>query len=128
MKKFTEDQMVNFKAAMERINAIDSSIFDEVKNGARVAKDHMIKTLTYLIKNKEVNEINAILLDYGLTENDINNPAKIMEAIKELDSYQLELMGEYLDMTNPNIVEFFSYIKDLTKEFEAELETSISVA
>ena len=50
MKKFTEEQMVSFKAAMERINIIDSSaVFDDAKHGAKIAKDHMLKTLKYLI-------------------------------------------------------------------------------
>lgn len=129
MKKFTEDQMVSFKAAMERINIIDSSdVFDDAKHGAKIAKDHMLKTLKYLIDTKDVNEINVVLLDYGLTEEDINNPVKIIDAVKELDAYQLELMGQYLDLSKPNIVSFFNYIKELTIEFETELESSISVA
>lgn len=129
MKKFTEEQMVSFKAAMERINIIDSSdVFDDAKHGAKITKDHMLKTLKYLIDTKDVNEINVVLLDYGLTEEDINNPVKIIDAVKELDAYQLELMGQYLDLSKPNIVSFFNYIKELTIEFETELESSISVA
>lgn len=129
MKKFTKEQMYNFKTAMERINAIDSaSVFDDAKSGAKIAKDHMLKTLKYLIDTKDVNEINVVLLDYGLTEEDINNPVKIIDAVKELDAYQLELMGQYLDLSKPNIVSFFNYIKELTIEFETELESSISVA
>lgn len=129
MKKFTEEQMVSFKSAMERINIIDSSdVFDDAKHGAKIAKDRMLKTLKYLIDTKDVNEINVVLLDYGLTEEDINNPVKIIDAVKELDAYQLELMGQYLDLSKPNIVSFFNYIKELTIEFETELESSISVA
>ena len=49
MKKFTEDQMVNFKAAMERINSISSAeVFEDIKSGAKIAKDHMLKTIKYL--------------------------------------------------------------------------------
>lgn len=126
MKKFTEDQMVNFKAAMERINSISSAeVFEDVKSGAKIAKDHMLKTIKYLVDTKDVNEINTILLDYGLTESDINDPINVLDAIKELDTYQLNLMEEYLDMSNKNIANFFNYIKTLTAEFEAELEASI---
>jgi len=88
----------------------------------------MLKTIKYLVDTKDVNEINTILLDYGLTESDINDPIKVLDAIKELDTYQLNLMEEYLDMSNKNIANFFNYIKTLTAEFEAELEASISVA
>ena len=126
MKKFTEDQMVNFKAAMERINSISSAeVFEDVKSGAKIAKEHMLKTIKYLIDTKDVNEINTILLDYGLTESDINDPIKVLDAVKELDLYQLDLMEEYLNMENENIANFFNYIKKLTAEFEAELEVSI---
>jgi len=129
MKKFTEAQMVNFKAAMERINSISSAeVFEDVKSGAKIAKDHMLKTIKYLVDTKDVNEINVVLLDYGLTEEDINNPVKIIDAVKELDAYKLELMGQYLDLSKSNIVSFFNYIKELTIEFETELESSISVA
>lgn len=126
MKKFTEAQMVNFKAAMERINAIESAeVFEDVKSGAKIAKDHMLKTIKYLVDTKDVNEINTILLDYGLTESDIDNPINVLDAIKELDTYQLNLMEEYLNMENENIANFFNYIKKLTAEFEVELEDSI---
>ena len=127
-KQLTAEQMNNFKVAMERINAIDSvETFDDAKTGALVAKSHTIKTLTYLIKNKEVNEINHFLLDlYDLTEKDVSDSVKMMEVIKELDAYQLKVMGQYLDLTNKNVVDFFDYIKELTVEFEAELEKAIA--
>lgn len=126
MKKFTKEQMVSFKAAMERINSIDSAeVFEDVKSGAKIAKDHMLKTIKYLVDTKNVNEINTILLDYGLTESDIDNPINVLDAIKELDTYQLNLMEEYLNMENENIANFFNYIKKLTAEFEVELEDSI---
>ena len=126
MKKFTEDQMVNFKAAMERINSISSAeVFEDAKSGAKIAKEHMLKTIKYLVDTKDVNEINTILLDYGLTESDINDPIKVLDAVKELDLYQLDLMEEYLNMDNENIANFFNYIKKLTAEFETELEASI---
>ena len=124
-KQLTAEQMNNFKVAMERINAIDSvETFDDAKTGA---KSHTIKTLTYLIKNKEVNEINHFLLDlYDLTEKDVSDSVKMMEVIKELDAYQLKVMGQYLDLTNKNVVDFFDYVKELTVEFEAELEKAIA--
>lgn len=127
-KQLTAEQMNNFKVAMERINAIDSvETFDDAKTGALVAKSHTIKTLTYLIKNKEVNEINHFLLDlYDLTEKDVSDSVKMMEVIKELDAYQLKVMGQYLDLTNKNVVDFFDYVKELTVEFEAELEKAIA--
>lgn len=128
MRKCTTEQLANIKTAMERINAIDSSkVFDEAKSGARVAKDHMIKTLKYLIDTKDVNEINHVLLNlYDLTESDISNPTTMISVIKELDRYQLELMEEHLDLSNSNVVDFFDYIKELTTEFEAELEKTIA--
>lgn len=126
MKKFTEEQMANFKMAMERINAINSvEVFEDAKSGAKIAKDHMLKTIKYLIDAKDIREINTILLDYGLTESDIDNPIKVLDAVKELDTYQLNLMEEHLNMENENIANFFNYIKKLTAEFEAELEASI---
>ena len=128
MRKCTTEQLANIKTAMERINAIDSSkVFDEAKSVARVAKDHMIKTLKYLIDTKDVNEINHVLLNlYDLTESDISNPTTMISVIKELDRYQLELMEEHLDLSNSNVVDFFDYIKELTTEFEAELEKTIA--
>lgn len=127
-KQLTAEQLNGIKVAMERINSIDSSsVIEDAKSGARVAKDHMIKTLKYLIDTKDVKEINHVLLNlYDLTESDISNPTTMMTVIKEMDSYQLELMEQHLDMSNPKIVDFFGYIKKLTNEFEAELEKTIA--
>ena len=126
MRKCTEAQLVNIKAAMERINNLDSNAIKEAKLGAEVAKDHTLKTLVYLINTKDVNSLNHVLLNlYDLTESDIN-PTKIIAIIKEMDKYQLELMEQYLDMSNQKIVEFFDYVKELTTEFEHELEKAIA--
>ena len=125
-KQLTAEQLVNIKTAMERINAIDPKAIEDAKSGAKIAKEHMVKTLKYLIDTKDAKEINHILLDlYDLTESDIN-PTTMMAVIREMDNYQLDLMGRYLDLTNTKVVDFFNYIKELTKEFEAELEASIA--
>lgn len=125
-KQLTAEQLVNIKTAMERINSIDPKAIEDAKSGAKIAKGHMVKTLKYLIDTKDAKEINHVLLDlYDLTESDIN-PTTMMAVIREMDNYQLDLMGQYLDLTNTKVVDFFNYIKELTKEFEAELEASIA--
>ncbi len=127
-KQLTAEHLNGIKTAMERINAInDTKTFEDAKSGALVAKDHTLKTLTYLIKNKEVNDINNVLLNlYDLTEHDVSDSTKMMAVIREMDNYQLELMEKYLDMANPKVVNFFEFIKELTTKFEAELEKAIA--
>lgn len=127
-KQLTAEQLANIKTAMERINSIDSSsVIEDAKSGAKIAKEHMVKTLKYLIDTKDVKEINHVLLNlYDLTESDISNSQTMMAVIREMDSYQLDLMGQYLDLTNTKIVDFFNYIKELTIEFEKELEKAIA--
>ena len=126
MKKLSNEQLKNIEVAMARINTLSIEAIEDAKGGAKIAKGHMIKVLKYLVDKKDAKEINALLLNCtDLTEEDIT-PLKIMEVVKEMDNYQLQLMEMYLDMSKPAVIDFLDFIKGLTSEFEEELKKALA--